>query len=508
MMMTCKLFCLTASVCALAVASLLAEDEEKAATVKEVSQAAQAERVKREREDPRAVQDRQRYEEIEIMRRILNDGLRRVARARTNDGSRAVNESPLGNLSGSVFLDFDNDGQQDIVFANPFQSPQDYHSWLGTRRNDPHHQGVPPIETVEGLYLKGHGVVYTAGLLVHYLDAVKPSPRPAQKPLSEWERVRKEIRGEKAETSAQPLTHARENVADAILRMLAENGHNFSSLAQEESVTVAVTLRQGMDCALCHKMDVSHTIDLSYKDLAAATRLSSASAATTREGERQRPSYFSPGNELDERRQQLSDAANKSSSSVGRSLSEQAATQINRGRPNTESENQTLLGDLQMKQGRYKEAVEAYRKALEDLGKATDNEARLAEKLLQAGQADKGTLQGQVLTTELAAKLAQASLAQGDDDQALKALEQLGAQQKRIESLYKKILEKKGRAQGGQSAAKNTQIELPAKLIISAPKRLLDEVGTGKMSLAEFKKAASIEFLTFPGTKSSGQAKP
>jgi len=34
--MTCKLFCLTACVCALAVASLLAQDEEKAATVKEV----------------------------------------------------------------------------------------------------------------------------------------------------------------------------------------------------------------------------------------------------------------------------------------------------------------------------------------------------------------------------------------------------------------------------------------------------------------------------------------
>jgi len=105
------------------------------------------------------------------------------------------------------------------------------------------------------------------------------------------------------------------------------------------------------------------------------------------------------------------------------------------------------------------------------------------------------------LTTELAAKLAQASLAEGDDDKALKALEQLGAQQKRIESLYKKILEKKNRQQNAQ--ARNAGLELPAKLIISAPKRLLDEVGTGKMSLAEFKKAASIEFLTFPGTKSS-----
>jgi len=65
------------------------------------------------------------------------------------------------------------------VFASPFQSPQNYHSWLGTRRNDPHHQGVPPIETVEGLTSKGMASVIPLACCVHYLDAVKPAPRPA-----------------------------------------------------------------------------------------------------------------------------------------------------------------------------------------------------------------------------------------------------------------------------------------------------------------------------------------
>ena len=119
--------------------------------------------------------------------------------------------------------------------------------------------------------------------------------------------------------------------------------------------------------------------------------------------------------------------------------------------------------------------------------------AQIAQK-----SASPARLAGATGTTDASAE---ASLAEGDDDKALKALEQLGAQQKRIESLYKKILEKKNRQQNAQ--ARNAGLELPAKLIISAPKRLLDEVGTGKMSLAEFKKAASIEFLTFPGTKSS-----
>src|SRR4029077_402559 len=144
------LFGLAVVLCALAAAaSVLAQGQQTGTAVKEARQAAErSTQVQRVGDDPGAVRDRQRYEEIEIMRRILDDGLRRAARARTQDGS--------------VFMDFDNDGPRDILFANAVQSPQDYHPWLGTR-NDPHHQGVPPMETVEGLYLRGHGVVYTAG---------------------------------------------------------------------------------------------------------------------------------------------------------------------------------------------------------------------------------------------------------------------------------------------------------------------------------------------------------
>jgi tetratricopeptide (TPR) repeat protein len=483
-MMTCKLFCVTTSVCALVAASLLAQDGDKGIAVKEARQATErASQGKRDRD-----QDRQRYEEIEIMRRILGDGLRRVAHTSTGDGLGSARASAAGSPRGIVFADFDSDGHSDVVLTVPVQSPQDYHAWLGTRANNPH-RAVPGIETVEGFYLQRHGVVYTAGLLVHYLETAKPSSQPAQKPLSEWERVRKEMRGEQSQAPSQRLTQARESLADALVRMLAENGHNFSSLAPDENVTVAVTLRQGMDCALCHKMAVSEPISHwkgFVEGFVDVTReATSGSGNLIRDVERQ--------------------AANKGSSIVGKL--EQAPTQMNRGRPSTEPENQALLGDLQMKQGRYKEAVEAYRKALEVLGNTADD-AQVAAKLLQTGLADQSALQQQVLITELAAKLAQASLAGGDEDKTLKALEQLGASHKRIESLYKKILEKKDRAQSGQSAARNGQIELPAKLVVSARKRLLDQVGEGNISLADFKKAASIEFLTFPGTKSPVQAKP
>ena len=38
---------------------------------------------------------------------------------------------------------------------------------------------------------------------------------------------------------------------------------------------------------------------------------------------------------------------------------------------------------------------------------------------------------------------------------------------------------------------------LPNKLIISASKRLLDQVGTGKISFEEFKKSVSVQYLDF-----------
>ena len=42
---------------------------------------------------------------------------------------------------------------------------------------------------------------------------------------------------------------------------------------------------------------------------------------------------------------------------------------------------------------------------------------------------------------------------------------------------------------------------LPAKLIVSASKKLVDDVGSGKMSFEDFKKAVSVEYLTFPAQK-------
>jgi hypothetical protein len=39
---------------------------------------------------------------------------------------------------------------------------------------------------------------------------------------------------------------------------------------------------------------------------------------------------------------------------------------------------------------------------------------------------------------------------------------------------------------------------LPAKVCVSAPKRLLNQMRAGKISFEQFQKAATVEYQTFP----------
>jgi hypothetical protein len=57
-------------------------------------------------------------------------------------------------------------------------------------------------------------------------------------------------------------------------------------------------------------------------------------------------------------------------------------------------------------------------------------------------------------------------------------------------------------------AAAGGGVPVPGKLIVSAPKKLLDQVGSGKMTFDEFRKAAGVEFLpaSTPGKDKSDTA--
>jgi len=54
--------------------------------------------------------------------------------------------------------------------------------------------------------------------------------------------------------------------------------------------------------------------------------------------------------------------------------------------------------------------------------------------------------------------------------------------------------------QSGEPAAFSALVpppSLPSKLIISAPKRLLDQVGAGKIPYADFRRQATIDYFGF-----------
>jgi tetratricopeptide (TPR) repeat protein len=135
------------------------------------------------------------------------------------------------------------------------------------------------------------------------------------------------------------------------------------------------------------------------------------------------------------------------------------------------------LADLHMKQKRYAEAVEAYQKAL-DQSKDLKQQDAIRAKLLDALKAQLNVIDS--------------VLAQSRETQDLrkKLLDSAQAYLKGVEGDLVKQLE-----------AKPKSSPLASKLIIVAPKELLDQVGQGKMSFDDFRKAATVEYLTFGGSK-------
>src|SRR5262249_2913107 len=115
-------------------------------------------------------------------------------------------------------------------------------------------------------------------------------------------------------------------------------------------------------------------------------------------------------------------------------------------------------------------------------------------KLLDDPKGGGGDQRLQLETVELLSKLGQCFALQGDVERARKVAEELTQRSRKI-----------GQPEG-KTAPSATP--LPAKLIVSASKKLLDQVGSGKMSFEEFKKAATVQFLDFSEKTEKEPAKP
>jgi hypothetical protein len=374
---------------------------------------------------------KQMYEDIEVMRRILvqklditgpHSGRGTSSSAHTGLFAPTGSTSTLGSSSSgsslgtSQFQGLNSAGIYSQAVLSPYTNP------LSVSANYAPYVGSVPAD-IEGTYLKGYGVVFTvtapAGEKV-YVDPAKrsvglasscvkcheakdvkvPDPAPAPKPTNLWDKTREEVRG--TTSASKPPTPAAVkwpvcqpgDLTDKILHMMAEYGHHFTELGDGEKLTVVVTFPPARPA--------SHTARIND----GAARVEAAKA-------------------------------------LGLVVDPVAR----------DSE---LLGDLHVKQGKYKEAIEAYEKALKVAGEKATVQASpdtpyddVVRQLEQARDANR----------KLRTKLAQAYLTTGDVDNARKVLEAANA------SL--KVAPPKASA----AAASEPAVVIPGKLIVTMPNR-------------------------------------
>ncbi len=348
------------------------------------------------------------YEEVEILRRLLN---RELASA----------------------------------YGLPAHAILPFHFHTGQPASDVH---VHHLAGAEGVYLKGCGVVYSASLPPSSLPLLPQAIPAAAAGPSAWDQARAELRGEKARPREQTTAARQTSLSETVLRLLAENGRHFRHLPDNEPITVALSFRGVVTCTHCHQTTAGMLTQVAvgkYRYVAAGTSSNV-------------PQAGSPGG-LD---------------------------------PNTLPQGM-VVGELHLRQRRYDEAEKAYLGALQELSQALNREKE------QHGAMEMKTL---LASVEAANKLAQLYLSRGDNDKAVKYLEVARRAAQWAE-------ERGGQGKGGPAAG----VPLPARLVVSAPKKLLDQVGAGKMTFEEFRKAASVEYLTFPaadkaGPKTAPPAKP
>jgi tetratricopeptide (TPR) repeat protein len=381
-------------------------------------------------------QNAQMQEDIEIMRRILNRAL---------DLPR-YNHQYVNAGQGTNFLQPYVPGS-----SNPLGGPGPVYQWDSWNPTNNQPRVLWPNNTMalastltfpsaEGVYLKGHGVVYTV-VLPPQPDLKLSAPAPtADKPLSEWDRVRKEVRGEKVDETAKPKKNR--TVPDILLKVLAENGTHLSQLGPDETVTIVVTF---------HNSESPKNLGPNQDALGNPI-----------------PSSMEPRNvdplQVPIGTTQVADSLTRlirttvESDTIAKGTEGKEVVDSKSKEVPAAVKDNILLGELNFKQGKYKEAEKAYLTALKLLENTPDDGA--------LGQVYHG--------------LAQCYLAVDRTEDARNYLEKAIA------------LDKKKQSEPNPPK-KETTAPVATKLIVSAPKKLLDQVGSGKMTFEEFRKEVSME---------------
>jgi hypothetical protein len=337
----------------------------------------------------------QMYEDIEIMRRLLDEKL----------------HSQYAPLKMPRYFP-----------VQPYlESPDVIHSQSDSSAFVPHMPGPFQMPSFEGVYLKGQGVVFTITVPPAEGDPSALTGGTDKKSTSDWDRMRKQLRQDKPAEVEKGPQKQNQSLAEILLHAMAENGSHFSQLAESESLTVVVTFR---------------TPDL---------RGQGGLMPQMPKAEWGNPQLYPYGG--------------------GPNFELKSTDSQPKGDPrNKLTDEQVLLGDLHHKQGKPDEAIAAYRKAMDASG-----DARTKALLLL--------------------KIAEVLKEQNRDKEALDTLQ-------KVEELLKE-----GEPKGSSSSAETPTIPLPTKMIVSAPKKLLDQAAASKVTFEEFVKAATVELLSFSAPK-------
>jgi hypothetical protein len=411
------------------------------------------------------------YEDVEIMRRLLEHKIQSQVPAAHSSLLGWIGVQQCQNChapANSLWLDWSNvkpGTHPNEILLNP-HVPANMRNWTAVWNTAVNRNWLPvshqfsAVPRTEGVYLRNQGVVYTVTLALDP-GAVRPQPpRAAAKPLTEWERLRQQIRGEKPQPAAPAAEQKEPTLADTLLKVLAENGHNFSELTANESVTVVVTFRPpagpGVSASL---LDVGSGVSFLDFDNDGVLDL----LVTTRSAQTPGP-------------QPPSTSTTTSSTSGGTTTSTTVDSSSSTRGTASSLRDYMLLGDLLLKQGKAQEAVAAYVNAGKLLDATSPANGPKAEEQLR--------------------KLAQAYLAAGDVKNARSALDQLSRADRGPAAKQSQPPAPKG-GSGAKSAEAPKPTPPPAKLIVSATKKVLDQVGSGKMSFEDFKKAATVQYLDF-----------
>jgi tetratricopeptide (TPR) repeat protein len=100
--------------------------------------------------------------------------------------------------------------------------------------------GAAISHSLEGVYLEGQGIVYTATLASRQPHGRAEAPPPP--PVDEWENARRQIRNEKEEPKKAEPSKPPE-VSDVVLKLLAEHGRHFSQVNANEGFIFILTVR-------------------------------------------------------------------------------------------------------------------------------------------------------------------------------------------------------------------------------------------------------------------------